>query len=248
MVNAALSLAGGLAAGLAGEGKPKTLAKMEIIPQPPSKIPPFKVPFNPTSYRISKAVTWQASQSPTDPTEDTGVHRDQNAPQRHFSGGGSRILSFELFFDVTEPVNGVKADVRTETEQIAQLTRIERVTGEPPVCQLVWGDQPLDGKGGFAFKGYVSNLEQSFLLFDSTGIPVRARLNVTFTEFLEPEEDQRQTDPELTTRIVRSGDTLSSIAAEFYRDPGLWRIIAEVNNLDDPRSLKPGQSLSIPDL
>jgi nucleoid-associated protein YgaU len=56
----------------------------------------------------------------------------------------------------------------------------------------------------------------------------------------------RQTDPELTTRMVKRGDTLSNIAAEVYRDAALWRLIAEANSLDDPRALEIGRRLTIP--
>ena len=69
-------------------------------------------------------------------------------------------------------------------------------------------------------------------------------------EFLDPELDQRKTDPELTTRIIKRGDTLSNIAAEVYRDPTLWRAIAEANRLSDPRNIDAliGQTLTIPKL
>jgi len=39
---------------------------------------------------------------------------------------------------------------------------------------------------------------------------------------------------------------LSSIAAEEYLDPGLWRPIAEQNGLDDPFNLTPGMLLLVP--
>ncbi|MGH2412760.1 MAG: LysM peptidoglycan-binding domain-containing protein, partial [Microcystaceae cyanobacterium] len=47
-------------------------------------------------------------------------------------------------------------------------------------------------------------------------------------------------------RIVRRGETLSSIATEEYNDPSLWRLIAQENRLDDPRKLTPGQVLTVP--
>ena len=59
-------------------------------------------------------------------------------------------------------------------------------------------------------------------------------------------KDQRETDPEFTTRLVKRGDSLSSIAAEVYRDPTLWRLIAEANGLDDPRHLPIGLRLELP--
>jgi nucleoid-associated protein YgaU len=75
---------------------------------------------------------------------------------------------------------------------------------------------------------------------------LRATLTITVTEFLDPVLDQRQTDPEFTTRRIKRGDTLSAIAAENYRDPSLWRVIAEANQLDDPRDLRIGRTLTIP--
>lgn len=75
-------------------------------------------------------------------------------------------------------------------------------------------------------------------------------MSVSFLEFLAPLVDKRQTDPELTTRIIKRGDTLSSIAAQVYRSPKLWRIIAQANQLDDPRNLEMqiGRTLTIPKL
>ena len=51
-----------------------------------------------------------------------------------------------------------------------------------------------------------------------------------------------------TTYTVRGGDTLSSIAAEFYGDASEWRPIYEANRdrLPDPASLSTGMSLRIP--
>ena len=45
---------------------------------------------------------------------------------------------------------------------------------------------------------------------------------------------------------VQSGDTLHSIAEQFYGDPGLWSIIAEANNLADADSIAVGTQLTIP--
>jgi nucleoid-associated protein YgaU len=46
--------------------------------------------------------------------------------------------------------------------------------------------------------------------------------------------------------IVRSGDTLSGIAAELYHDATKWRPIAEANNIDNPLNLEPGRVLIVP--
>jgi hypothetical protein len=46
--------------------------------------------------------------------------------------------------------------------------------------------------------------------------------------------------------VVKSGDTLTSIAAAKYHNPNKWKVIADANNLRDPRSLKVGAHLRIP--
>lgn len=43
------------------------------------------------------------------------------------------------------------------------------------------------------------------------------------------------------TYVVRSGDSLTSIAARLYGDPTLFIDLANLNDLRDPRFLKPGQ-------
>jgi hypothetical protein len=221
--------------------------KLEITPLSPSKLAKIAVMFNPNAYSITKTVRWDP---PTPPTRTPGeqslpTQMKLNAPTLTFGGGGSRQLTLELFFDVTEPVLGER-DVREETSKIVELTRIERKLDRPPTCAVSWGSAPNDLD--FPFTGVVSNLQQRFTLFSSEGKPVRATLTVTFTEFVVPTEDQRQTDPEFTTRLVKRGDSLSGIAAEMYRDPTQWRAIAEANALDDPRHLPIGLRLNVPKL
>ena len=45
---------------------------------------------------------------------------------------------------------------------------------------------------------------------------------------------------------VRAGDTLAGIAYAEYGNPNLWRAVAELNNIDDPMRLRPGQRLMLP--
>jgi hypothetical protein len=242
---AAAGIAGGLTSSL--EIGSQTLAKLEITPQKPSNLGKITVAFNPNSYSITKTVNWQNISNSTNEKEQT--QRLLNAPQLKFGGGESRILTFdELFFDVTEPINGTQfQDVREKTNEIVALTKIEKGTAQPPICLLTWGNAtPVNSD--FPFTGVVTDLTQTFTLFKRDGRPVRAKLTVTFREYLDPIKDQKETDPELTTHIVKRGNTLSSIAAELYGDPTRWRVIAEANNLEDPRNLEIGKLLSIPDL
>jgi len=197
---------------------------------------PIEVMFNPNTYSITKGVEWK--------TTAAGASSDAraNAPMLSFGGGGSRELSLQLFFDSTE-LGADKRDVRLQTDQIVRLTRIERKHGRPPVCTVAWGPRKM---ADFPFSGMISNLKQTFVLFDQVGQPLRAWLDVTFIEFLNRDDDERDTDPETSTRVVRREDSLASIAAAVYGDPGQWRVIALANGIEDPFVLPAGSKLTLP--
>ncbi len=204
------------------------LAKLTILPELGA---PVVALFNPQQMSISKTVNWRRV-----PVAESDVTRAQ------FTHGEPAVLSLELFFDTYEA--GV--DVRLLTAQVERLTTV-RGHGSihrPPVCKLVWGTQ------GVFFEGVLTALTQTFSLFLSTGAPVRARLDCTFTEWISARIEallQHKQSPDVAkTRVVRLGDTLSGIAAEQYDDPALWRPIARANGIIDPLQLMPGQVLTIP--
>lgn len=208
-------------------------SKLTIAPEFGS---PITVMFNPNSYTVTKSVVWT-------PSTVASADAKANAPVLSFGGGEARRLELDLFFDTTERVDVALRDVRVETDRIVQLTQISRKKGRPPVCTVSWGANESED---FPFKGVITNLSQNFVLFDEDGRPLRANLKVTFTEFLNREDDERETDPEETTRIVRRGDSLASIAADVYRDPGAWRVIAIANAIEDPFRVPVGSKLTLP--
>ncbi len=58
-------------------------------------------------------------------------------------------------------------------------------------------------------------------------------------------------DPEIAsagvkTYVVKSGDTLSKIAKEFYGDANKYMDIANANNISNPDKINVGQELNIP--
>ena len=98
----------------------------------------------------------------------------------------------------------------------------------------------------------LTSATQTYVMFRPDGVPVRARLQVSFSEFrsvdLEAKQVKRETSDYTKTYVVGQGEDLSAIAAREYGTPALWRAIALYNQLDDPRALAVGQTLSIPRL
>jgi nucleoid-associated protein YgaU len=98
----------------------------------------------------------------------------------------------------------------------------------------------------------LAKVSQKFIMFRSDGVPVRARLTVTFHEFtnedIEPKEIKRETADYSKVHVVVQGETLSGIAATHYKNPALWRPIAVINRVGNPRELPTGRELRIPPL
>jgi hypothetical protein len=199
----------------------------------------FDVLFNPTDYTVEQSNTW------------TAQNKQGSEPEYQFTQTDLKKLSMELFFDSYE----AGEDVRKHTDKVARLMTVSVDEGEdgrrPPICELSWGEkQEVFGTQIFPFQGVLTSLRQQFVLFDESGIPVRARLSVTFQEYLTPDEIQerfpRRGSFPPRRYVVRQGDSLSLIAGRIWRRPEDWRRIARANGIQDPRALPPGLALVIP--
>lgn len=202
------------------------LEKATITPDGGAAIP---VLFNPGEYHLGKSNQIAEVDTP-------GLA----APILQYVNGKSRTLTMELFFDTFE----AQGDVRNYTNKIYGLLEIKKETHVPPLCTFRWG--------GFSFKGVIETVDGRFTLFLADGTPARATLSVSFKEAVDINKAVRKTATESVDRrktwIVKRGETLNTIAAAEYGDPGQWRPIARANGITDPLSLRPGQRLILPAL
>jgi len=187
-----------------------------------------------------------------------------DAPLQQFVRGQAEKLTLELFFDTTDHGKGNGAvSVTTLTDRIYQLIKIEPTRHAPPICTFIWNDQfpgsSLEGNAGSAasgnqrrngFRCIVESVRQKFTLFSPEGIPLRATLTVGLREYKTLDEQLAHlnlTSPDRThSHVSQNGDTLSRIAAQYYRRAGDWRLIAAANGIEDPRRLVVGAFLTIP--
>jgi len=177
-----------------------------------------------------------------------------SSPVFQFVRGNARSVTMDLFFDTYE----LGTDVRIFTDRITGwdagsmlsklpgiakgLMDIDSNLHAPPVCLFIWGT--------FIFQCIIERVTKRFTMFLPEGIPVRATLSVTLKEYREVDVQVKEISvlsADLTKRwAVAQGDSLWSIAAREYGDPEDWRLIAEANEIDNPRILYPGQELIIP--
>jgi nucleoid-associated protein YgaU len=191
--------------------------------------------------------------------EDYTVHRDVNyaqaaipglsAPLLQFAHGNMQTLDLELLIDSYEahsggPGNAAGDDARVLVRRVTDLMNIDPATHAPPVLLFTWGT--------LSVTCVLAKASQKFIMFRPDGVPVRARVSVTFNEFrngdLETKEVKRETADYSKMHVVVQGETLSSIAARVYSNAATWRPIAILNDIDDPRSLTIGQRLLVPQL
>jgi hypothetical protein len=203
----------------------------------------LEVQFNPTEYTLNKAL--QIAEIPI-----PGL----DMPILQFVRGQTETLSLELFFDVTEAGTGENnfVGVTSKTDAFYDLIKIDPHTHAPPVCRFCWGDFWFAGNRLLGMECIVESVKQRFTLFNPDGFPLRAILTVSLKEYKTLEDQINETpfsSPERThTWVVRTGDTLSRIAADKYNDSRLWRAIADQNKILDPLDLKPGTVLEVPSI
>jgi hypothetical protein len=186
--------------------------------------------FNPEEYTLNKEVRYAQAGVP-------GL----GSPLLQFVHGNLQTLDMELFLDTYES----GGDVRALARQVTTLMEINPATHAPPVLVFAWGPD-------FSFTCVLAKVSQTYQMFRPDGTPVRARLKVTFAEFVnaetEAKEVKRETADYSKRHVVLQRETLSGIAGRLYGNPASWRPIAQRNGIDDPRDLHVGRRLLVPQL
>jgi nucleoid-associated protein YgaU len=195
----------------------------------------FTVMFNPNSYSRSYGNVYQ-TQAATD--------GDQSKPKLSFQE--QETLDLELIIDGTgvadfgiESILGIGTD--TVTKQIDKLVKCcldkDAESHHPNLAELDWGH--------LYFKGYMRTMNVTYTLFDQSGAPLRAKVNVSFIgAHLEKKEVHSADISRLHT--VKMEDTMPLLAKKIYGSFDHYLDLARANDLDQFRRLRPGSQLVVP--
>ncbi|MEM7112366.1 MAG: hypothetical protein AAF614_08030 [Chloroflexota bacterium] len=185
----------------------------------------------------------------------------------HYSGRGSTSFQLQLLFDVNLSDLFVETrDVRDLTQPLWQLTeyvRADEIFDELPRIRFIWGRV-------WNLRVVISSISQQFQYVARNGIPERALLNMSLMrvsdeqhvpETASPvhptlkdlpsataERLNETTSPSWGIHILLADERLEQVAAKYYGQPQLWRLIAIVNPIDDLLNIPPGTALRIPPL
>lgn len=135
-------------------------------------------------------------------------------------------------------------DVTKYTKRIRNLTLIDGTLHRVPKVTFSWGS--------IQFTGIITDVKESYTMFLADGMPVRAKVEVSFKSVYDISTGKRMSPLESPDRTkiktVMQGDSLWSIAAQEYEDPEKWKLIAQENGILNPLKLSPGQTLKLPPL
>lgn len=216
-----------------------------INPEHPG--PEFEVQFNPETLTV--AFSNQVA---------GGDQAGGSAIQ--FNSKGTTKLTFDLFFDVTDPKLAqrfnkdnkpeFRNDVRRITKLVADFMQTEKKgSGKkakfiPPGIRFKWGT--------FTFDGVVDSINEKIDFFSEEGVPLRATLGVGITkqdvdiDFIGGDVDA-QGEPFAGTSAKPASKQGGNMADELTKNgnSGPWQGDAMANGIENPRNLPLGQPLEL---
>lgn len=219
-----------------------TKAKLEIEKEIGVSI--IDVLFNPSEYQLTDSANYSEKKVP-------GL----DGPVIQYISGEATELSLNLFLDTYVPKKppslfsfggscSGSTDVSNITKRIADATSIDGSLHRPPKVTFKWGS--------LNFKGVVTKFSHTYTMFTENGMPVRAKVSLTFKSLMSPKDKRRESpfeSPDRTKyRTIRQGIGLWDIAGMEYGDPDLWKVIARENGILNPLDVRPGQVVKLPAL
>jgi phage tail-like protein len=115
---------------------------------------------------------------------------------------------------------------------------------KPKKLTFTWGSWP-------PIPCTLKQVSVEYQRFDSSGNPTRAQIQFTVNEEPDPTGDKSTNPtsgglPGRQAHVLTDGENLHLIAAHNYGHPGAWRAVADVNGIDDPFRVQPGNTVYLP--
>jgi nucleoid-associated protein YgaU len=198
-----------------------------------SKAGYYDAMINPDSIKLDRSIEYNTEQAP-----------DKSEASSKYKRTPGSILSFDLTLDCTGIVDAKRTDLPQEITQL--LETVYDYHGDihrPNFVQIRWGI-------GETYKGVLTSFNTSYTLFNPSGVPLRAKVSLTFSSYLDPVTAARKEDkksPDLTHLVdVVCGDSLPDLSQRIYNSSDYYVQLAEFNGLDKFRQLQAGLQLIFP--
>jgi hypothetical protein len=221
--------------------------------------------LNPGSVVVRRAAGVRSRESAGGRLTGSGLADDPV----QFTGGGRTEIELDLLFDTS--LSGstvVSRDVKELTGPLWELAEnYAAADGSARMrnVRLVWGK-------AWNIEGYVTAVAERFERFDPFGAPQRSWLRMRLlragrpfqtsvsqvipqsaASFALPPAGEIPDEEVIVHEVVgEEGDAsmerLDLIAARYYGEPSLWRVLAAFNGITDPTRIPPPRTIRIPPL
>ena len=198
----------------------------------------FSVMLNPTAFTHEHAISYN-----TESGLGSAGHNQK------FSVYKPERVSFEIPLDGTGVIAPVKEGESYVQNEILKLKKIvytyDGDKHKPNNVKVAWGKALL-------FVGCLDKLSISYTLFKPNGVPLRAKLKVSFLSALSQAEEAKlmnKSSPDLTHLVeFKAGDTLPLLCHRIYNNSAYYLEIARLNGITNFRNIRPGTRLNFPPL
>lgn len=209
----------------------------------------FQIPvqFNPNEYSISRGMEYKST---------NGVGQEASPEDAQPIKGELAQLKLELVLDVAASMAGAvtpkalsryleKHEVSEICKKLSLLMKYNHEDHEPNGLKFCWGS--------LQFQGHLKSLDVRYELFNRSGQPVRARLNLMLegeeADILKKIKTNPNESPDRTKyRTLTQTDELWMLASQEYDDASAWKEIARENGILNPRKLDHTRALKIPSI
>lgn len=196
---------------------------------------PFVAAINPTSYKKLASVKL------TQPKIAGG-----KSEVKYNHSNDDKFTITDIVVDGTGVVSATQG--KTVNQQLELLNKVAcSFSGDKhqvPIVNVAWGAMNI-----FA---YLNSIDSELVMFRANGEPVRAKLNIVFTEYKSAQliaAEENKQSPDMSHLIeVTAGDSLPLLCKRIYKSSVYYLEIARVNNLVNFRKLVPGTLLMFPPL
>jgi len=194
---------------------------------------PYSVMINPDSIKWQRNIEYNTEQPP-----------DSSSASQKYKNTPSDKLNFDVVIDCTGIVDAARTNMKTEIAALETIVftyngKIHR----PNFVKVQWGKD-------FIFKGVLVSMDTSYTLFKPDGSPLRAKISLSFTQYISPKAVGREdgkTSPDITHLVtVVEGDTLPQLSFKIWNDDSYYIQVAKYNGLNKFRNLKGGRQLIFP--
>lgn len=200
----------------------------------------FTVPLNPETYSLNLKVEYEKEKS-----------QGSQGANPKYTGSKPKELKMDFILDGTQMAEGydkslVDLSVGVQIDKLLEVVYyVHGKTHKPNLLKVNWGNELI-------FDCVMTDLSVNYTLFDSSGMPLRAKLSITFLGHQEPAIRVLKTDkgsPDLTHVYVLGGEeTLTRQSLDVYGGPDFYRQVAAANDLTSFRNVREGTTLVYPPL